>query len=119
MNTRTRPTASTGASTSQSDSPDVDKKLEQFDRESRTREFTSPVTHWIFIAFAVLVSLYHMYIAYFGAPPALLHRSLHVGAILMLCFALYPAHKKASRDPSRSTITCSLSLRPQHLCISG
>lgn len=97
MNTRTRPTASTGASTSQSDSPDVDKKLEQFDRESRTREFTSPVTHWIFIAFAVLVSLYHMYIAYFGAPPALLHRSLHVGAILMLCFALYPAHKKASR----------------------
>lgn len=77
--------------------PDVGEKLEQFDRESRTREFTSPVTHWVFIAFAVLVSLYHMYIAYFGAPPALLHRSLHVGAILMLCFALYPAHKKASR----------------------
>lgn len=78
--------------------PDVGEKLEQFDRESRTREFSSPVTHWIFIAFAVLVSLYHMYIAYFGAPPALLHRSLHVGAILMLCFAMYPAHKKASRQ---------------------
>lgn len=77
--------------------PDVGEKLEQFDRESRTREFSSPVTHWVFIAFAVLVSLYHMYIAYFGAPPALLHRSLHVGAILMLCFAMYPAHKKASR----------------------
>ncbi|WP_454972496.1 TRAP transporter permease [Corynebacterium propinquum] len=85
------------ASASQSDSPDVDEKLEQFDRESRTRDFTSPVTHWAFITFAVLVSLYHMYIAYFGAPPALLHRSLHVGAILMLCFALYPAHKQASR----------------------
>ncbi|QQU86306.1 TRAP transporter permease [Corynebacterium propinquum] len=78
--------------------PDVGEKLGQFDRESRTREFSSPVTHWIFIAFAVLVSLYHMYIAYFGAPPALLHRSLHVGAILMLCFAMYPAHKKASRQ---------------------
>lgn len=78
--------------------PDVGEKLEQFDRESRTREFSSPVTHWVFIAFAVLVSLYHMYIAYFGAPPALLHRSLHVGAILMLCFAMYPAHKKASRQ---------------------
>ncbi|WP_448857821.1 TRAP transporter permease [Corynebacterium propinquum] len=91
--TKTTPTASA----SQSDTPDVDEKLEQFDRESRTRDFTSPVSHWAFITFAVLVSLYHMYIAYFGAPPALLHRSLHVGAILMLCFALYPAHKQASR----------------------
>lgn len=107
MNTATTPTSqatsdSQAHATQQNQpsvsTPDVGEKLEQFDRESRTREFTSPVTHWIFIAFAVLVSLYHMYIAYFGAPPALLHRSLHVGAILMLCFAMYPAHKKASRQ---------------------
>ncbi|OFN39543.1 C4-dicarboxylate ABC transporter permease [Corynebacterium sp. HMSC072G08] len=77
---------------------EADKVLEKFDRESRTREFRSKVITSIVTVFAVAVSLYHMYTAYFGAPPLLEHRSLHVAVILSLAFALYPPLKKATRE---------------------
>ncbi|WP_311342612.1 TRAP transporter permease [Corynebacterium riegelii] len=77
--------------------PDAQAILEEFDRESRQRSFTSrPLTIGLTI-FAVVVSLYHMYTAYFGTPPVLIHRSIHVAMILALAFAMYPPVKKASR----------------------
>ena len=72
--------------------------LEKFDRESRLREFASKPVNIIVTAFAIIVSLYHMYTAYFGSPPVLVHRSVHVAMILVLAFALYPPFMKANRE---------------------
>ena len=71
--------------------------LEEYDRESRTRDFSSKYMSIVVTAFAVIVSLYHMYTAYFGSPPILQHRAIHVAAMLALAFALYPPMRKASR----------------------
>ncbi|MGC3020869.1 TRAP transporter permease [Brevibacterium sp. FAM 24630] len=62
--------------------------IEKYDRESRTREVWS--TRWgtPLTIFAVGLSLYQIYYALFGGPPTLVHRGIHVGAILVLCFAL-------------------------------
>ncbi|MDO5032887.1 TRAP transporter permease [Corynebacterium sp.] len=72
--------------------------LEKFDRESRLRVFASNPVNVMVTAFAVVVSLYHMYTAYFGTPPVLIHRSVHVAMILVLAFALYPPFRKADRS---------------------
>ena len=77
--------------------PDAQAILEEFDRESRQRSFTSRPLAIGLTIFAVIVSLYHMYTAYFGTPPVLIHRSIHVAMILALAFAMYPPVKKASR----------------------
>ncbi|AKV58117.1 MULTISPECIES: TRAP transporter permease [Corynebacterium] len=77
--------------------PDAQAILEEFDRESRQRSFTSRPLAIGLTIFAVVVSLYHMYTAYFGTPPVLIHRSIHVAMILALAFAMYPPVKKASR----------------------
>lgn len=78
--------------------PDAAKEiLEQYDRESRIRSLPfQPVAYFV-SAVAVLLSIYQMYISYFGAPPLLVHRSIHVAAILVLTFALYPPARRAGR----------------------
>lgn len=78
--------------------PDANEVLEKFDRESRTRVFARRPVALIVSVIAVALSVYHMYTAYFGTPPVLVHRSLHVAVILVLTFALYPAFTKASRS---------------------
>ncbi|NLS09573.1 TRAP transporter permease [Nesterenkonia sp. MY13] len=70
----------------------------KFDAESRVRE-----THWKPLAIlisvvAIFTAVYHMYTAYFGAPPTLIHRSLHVSLILFLVFMLYPPVRKAKSN---------------------
>lgn len=67
----------------------------KFDAESRTR-----TTRWrpltlLISGVAVLTALYHMYTSYFGTPPTLIHRSLHVSLILFLVFMLYPPFRRA------------------------
>lgn len=77
---------------------DANAVLEEFDRESRLRSFASrPLTVGLTVV-AVAISLYHMYTAYFGTPPVLVHRSVHVAMILALGFALYPPTKNATRN---------------------
>ncbi|MDR8018181.1 TRAP transporter permease [Nesterenkonia aerolata] len=44
---------------------------------------------------AIFTALYHMYTAYFGTPPTLIHRSIHVSLILFLVFVLYPPTRRA------------------------
>jgi TRAP transporter 4TM/12TM fusion protein len=66
-------------------SPDT---VEKYDRESRTRDIWSTKWSLPLTAFAVGLSLYQIYYALFGGPPTLVHRGIHVGAILVLCFAL-------------------------------
>ena len=78
--------------------PDENSILEQFDKESRTRSFISPAIDKVFKVVALLVTLYHLaYASGFLMPATLKHRSLHVGMILVMAFAMYPATKKASR----------------------
>jgi len=75
-----------------------EKLLEQFDKESKTRKFASPALKKAYQVFAIIVTLYHLVFASgLYMPETLKHRSIHVGMILILAFALYPATKKASR----------------------
>lgn len=43
---------------------------------------------------AVAMSAYHLYTGYFGAPEALLHRSIHLLFVLILIFFLFPLSTK-------------------------
>ena len=78
--------------------PTAEEVLEKFDRESRTRHITWRPVALFLSAIAIFFSLYHMVVSYFGTPPVMIHRSLHVGLILLLCFGLYPMTSKARRD---------------------
>lgn len=62
--------------------------VEKYDRESRTRDIWSTKLALPLTVFAVGLSLYQIYYALFGGPPTLVHRGIHVGAILVLCFAV-------------------------------
>jgi len=68
--------------------------LEQYDTESRFHKFIagSPMAV-IITVLASAISLFHLYTAYYGALPALLQRSVHLGGMLALAFLLYPAKK--------------------------
>ena len=48
------------------------------------------VTTWI----AIAMSSYHLYTGAFGAPEALLHRSIHLMFTMVLIFLLYPFSKE-------------------------
>lgn len=72
--------------------------LEKFDNESRVRSFSNRYLALSVKIFAILISVYHLYTAYFGTLVTLKHRSLHVALILALAFVLYPAFKKSSRS---------------------
>ncbi|MGH8764226.1 MAG: hypothetical protein ACRET8_00760, partial [Burkholderiales bacterium] len=52
---------------------------------------------WIALAVAVSMSLYHMYVAGFGPPEALIFRGTHLLFALTLVFILYPAGAGARR----------------------
>ncbi len=71
--------------------------LEEYDSESRFREFASKAVALVVRVFAVLVAIYHLYGAAFGPPVTLKHRSLHVAMVLALAFLFYPFRKKGNR----------------------
>lgn len=86
------------AADSEMSEEEKEKLLEQFDKESKTRKFGSPALKKAYRIFAIIVTLYHLIFASgLYMPETLKHRSIHVGMILILAFALYPATKKASR----------------------
>lgn len=67
----------------------------KYDAESRVRETPWKPLALLISGVAVFTALYHMYTAYFGMPPTLIHRSLHVSLILFLVFMLYPPARRA------------------------
>ena len=74
--------------------------MEKFEKESRTRVFDSVWVRKLMYGLCLLFTLYHL--AYASGIRALQmvnikHLAIHVGLILVLGFALYPAFKKASR----------------------
>ncbi|WP_349829534.1 TRAP transporter permease [Brevibacterium litoralis] len=95
------PTKTAELSPSDEPSPEMQERLKELDRESRTREFDSKWLAWTVGAIAVGLSLYHVYTSILGTPPTLLHRSIHVAVILVLTFALHywRAHEKGKGIP--------------------
>lgn len=72
--------------------------LEEFEKESRTRNFVSPIVEKVLKWIALVVTFYHLaYASGYVRPETLRHRSIHVGMILFMTFAAYPAFKKSSR----------------------
>jgi len=56
---------------------------------------TSRTLRWIVMAVAVAMSLYHMYVAAFGPPEAVIFRGTHLLFALTLVFLLYPLRPSA------------------------
>ena len=78
----------------------IDQKalLEEFEKESRTRNFVSPILEKALRWIALIVTFYHLaYASGYIRPETLRHRSVHVGMLLFMTFAIYPAFKKSSR----------------------
>jgi len=67
----------------------------QYDAEAQTRTIKWRPLTLLITSVASFLAVYHMWTAYFGTPPTLIHRSIHVSAILFLIFLLYPPFKKA------------------------
>lgn len=88
-------TPTTEAAPSQEQTQEI---LEQYDRESRTRTISWRPAAFTVSLVAILLSLYHMWTSYFGTPPILQHRAIHVAAMLVLAFAIYPPFRKANRN---------------------
>ncbi|WP_300342789.1 TRAP transporter permease [Nesterenkonia sp.] len=67
----------------------------RYDAESRVRtEQWRPVALLV-SAVAVCLALYHIYTAYQTLLPTMVHRSLHVSAMLFLVFMIYPPTRRA------------------------
>lgn len=86
----------------------------QYDTESRTRAIRWRPLALLLTTVAVFVALYHMYTAYFGSPPTLIHRSIHVSAVLFLVFMWYPPFWRAQGNVWRiiDAVLAILSLVP-------
>jgi TRAP transporter 4TM/12TM fusion protein len=66
---------------------------------SDEKEATSPASRflqWTVAAIAVAMSLYHMYVAAFGPPEALVFRGTHLLFAMTLVFLLYPTVPKGA-----------------------
>ncbi|PXA79446.1 TRAP transporter permease [Auritidibacter sp. NML120636] len=67
----------------------------QYDAESRTRSIRWRPLAILITAVACAFAIYHMWTAYFGSPPTLVHRSIHVSIVLFLIFLIYPPFRRA------------------------
>lgn len=59
--------------------------------ENPTTPIQSRPLGWLIMLVAVCMSLYHMYVAGFGPPEALIFRGTHLLFALTLVFLLYPS----------------------------
>jgi TRAP transporter 4TM/12TM fusion protein len=59
--------------------------------EKAATDPTSRALSWLVAAIAVAMSLYHMYVAWFGPPEAVIFRGTHLLFALSLIFLLYPS----------------------------
>nr|WP_077215466.1 TRAP transporter permease [Bacillus dakarensis] len=71
--------------------------LEKFDTESKVRKFSSKKVVIVVSVFAILYSLFHLYIT-FNPMPTLQARAIHVSFGIALIFLLYPTTKKQDRS---------------------
>ncbi len=59
---------------------------------------------------AISMSIFQLYTAYFGVFPAFIHRSVHLGFALILCFLLYPSGKNVEEKRQISVLDILLCL---------
>ena len=74
--------------------------LEKFEKESRTRNFDAKSLVKIVYVLCFLFTVYHLAYASgvrFMQMVNIKHHAIHVGLVLVLGFAMYPAFKKSSR----------------------
>ena len=71
------------------------KIIEEYDSESRFREFNIAWMARLVTIIAVGLALFHLITSFTGPLVTLKHRALHTGVILTLVFLLYPARRKA------------------------
>lgn len=71
--------------------------LEKFDSESKVRKFSNKKVVIVVSVFAILYSLFHLYIT-FNPMPTLQSRAIHVSFGIALIFLLYPTTKKQDRS---------------------
>lgn len=76
----------------------VQEVMEKYDKESRFRKFdTKSKLALLVTAIAVSFSVFHLWVAGFGALEAIKLRSIHLTFVLVLIFLLYPARKKGMK----------------------
>lgn len=77
----------------------VQELLEKYDKESQFRKFEPKTKLALLVsAIAVSFSLFHLWVAGFGAIEAIKLRSIHLTFVMVLIFLLYPARKKGMRS---------------------
>ena len=87
----------TGAPVDTATAEDV---LEKYDKESRTKKYSSPFLNNVVYVLCLLYTLYHLAYASgvrFLQMVSIKHYTIHVGLTLALGFLIYPAFKKANR----------------------
>ncbi|MBP6332035.1 MAG: TRAP transporter permease [Aminivibrio sp.] len=85
-----------------SETIDVEKILEKYDRESTTRTL-SPSWETLVKAVCILFSLFQLYTAAFGVFEAQIQRSVHLGFVLVLVYLLYPARLSQRKTGMKPT----------------
>ena len=73
--------------------------LEKYDLESRYRKFQKG-TRWatIISLVAIMMSVFQLYMAGFGALEAIKMRAIHLGFITVMIFLVYPAGSRSRKD---------------------
>lgn len=72
---------------------DTEEALKKYDAESAFR-VTKGITGQIVTVAAVAMSLFHLFVAYYGRIPSAQLRAMHLGFVLFLIFLLFPSYKK-------------------------
>ncbi len=65
-----------------------------------TRGDMRTIWRWAVFAIGLFLSVYHLYTAFQGPLPSLIHRTIHLASGLALVFLLYPA--RTDHDPNRA-----------------
>ncbi len=75
---------------------DTEEILRKYDAEARVRDLKGLVSK-ILTVVAVIMSLFHLYMAGLGTMPTNKQRMIHLGLSMVIIFLLYPFSKKSSR----------------------
>ncbi|NDK32135.1 TRAP transporter permease [Nesterenkonia haasae] len=77
---------------------DAAEAVAKYDAESRVRTTNWKPLAFLISAVAVFTALYHLWTAYAGPPATMVHRSIHVSAMLFLTFMIYPPFRNAQQN---------------------
>ncbi|MFZ5652251.1 MAG: TRAP transporter permease, partial [Bacillota bacterium] len=82
----------------QVDDKQIEKIVEKYDKESAFRKYTGSPWGIATSAVAIGLSVFQVWAATVGALPAIEVRAIHLAAIMMLIFLMYPARARAPKN---------------------